>query len=570
MTTRELPIVLLLFLSSFWFACHQEDITLDGPAVNITFAGRITDENDFPVAGATVSAGSESTTTDANGLFRLPELRLPAQNAILHVSRPGYFDFSRAFIVQNGAMQTVSIQLLQKKLIHSFLASQSTTAQAGVAKLRFPANSITMADGSAYAGVVSVYARYLDPTDPNLNRHMPGDLRGINTGGEEQTLATFGMIGVELTTPGGVPLRIASGKEVEISMPIPAAKQSVAPAEIALWHYDTEKARWIEEGSAQKSGDQYVGKVRHFSFWNCDVGIPLVILDGHIFWKDNQTPLSYAGIKLTILSSGWEGYGGTGLNGYFGGSVPMNEQMKMEISVLDQCGQFATIFSQTIGPFTAKTTLADIFCSGPDIEKIQISGRLVDCNNTPLPNGYVQVSNQPYSPLYFFAGADGKFNSPLFRCNNEPVDLLAVDEVNLKTSQPISISNPAAVVSLGDIPVCTLPGEFVEIAIDGVKHTFLHGFECLTEGGELYVLGSNDNSQIYFSFHNNGQAGAYSLTSFRCSPGADSLSAISIKTNLNAYGAKGQLATGTLSGTFQPISGPAKTVTGTYQVIRDN
>jgi hypothetical protein len=33
---------------------------------------------------------------------------------------------------------------------------------------------------------------------------------------------------------------------------------------------------FLKEGSATKTGSNYVGKVSHFSFWNCDAPFPVV------------------------------------------------------------------------------------------------------------------------------------------------------------------------------------------------------------------------------------------------------------------------------------------------------
>ncbi|MBL0273909.1 MAG: hypothetical protein IPQ06_12755 [Chitinophagaceae bacterium] len=57
---------------------------------------------------------------------------------------------------------------------------------------------------------------------------MPGDLRGLNTDGNLQLLATYGMAAVEYRN-GGELLQITSGKKALLSLPIPSSLLSIAP-----------------------------------------------------------------------------------------------------------------------------------------------------------------------------------------------------------------------------------------------------------------------------------------------------------------------------------------------------
>lgn len=569
------------FFSLLWIACNKDIFNPnDGPAVTAVFSGIIVDENDAPLPAATVTAGAQTTETDINGVFHLTTQGLSAHNAVLQVRKIGYFAFSRAFYVQHNAAQPVRVRLLRKTLAHSFPATQSTIAQTGGATLHFPANSVVRSDGSAYSGLVSVYARYLDPTDPGLNDYMPGDLRGIAADGAENTLVTFGMIGAELTTPGGEPLRIAPGKEVELSWPIQPEQQAAAPETIALWYYDLETARWMEEGTAQKSGDRYLGKVKHFSFWNCDVGLPLVHLEGNVFLGDKQTPLPYANVVLTVLSNGWKGWGGTNSAGYFGGSVIAGETMNMEIELLNACGEWVSVYSQTVGPFTENTVLPDIVVVPPPaIPMLKISGRLLDCAQKPVANGYVRIGQFPYSSQTIFAGTNGTFDYTLLWCNDNPVRLTAFDLGGVQSSPELIVNNFSASVQLGDISVCNPNTEFVEISIDGTKYVYLDAFEAGAGiSNKTRIIGggvdSGNNGWIEFGFKGHDQTGTFLLDKFQLIPASDTVGSpvlvFDLNTQVKTYGAVGQPIEGTISGTITDAQGQVLPVNGRYHVKRDN
>lgn len=559
-----LPAVLLL--SALWFACRDQEYDGYETTSGIAFAGRVIDENGQPVEGAQVRAGAELAITDANGVFRTKPVSLPARDAKLFITKIGYFDFSRAYVVEDNALQTVTIQLLRKVLVGTFDSNSGGTVQVpGGVSLHFPAGAV-VANSAVY-----VYARYLDPTSPDLSLHMPGDLRGISAGGEEQTLATFGMLGVELTAPSGQTLQIASGSEVEISMPIPASQLSVAPASIPLWYYDNDQARWIEEGSAQKVGDQYVGKVKHFSFWNCDDGFPLVQLNGKVYLNNYELPLANATVRLTILSSGWQGYGWTDANGCFGGSVPLNEAMKLEILLTDQCGNQA-VYSQDIGPFSADAMLPPIFISNPQVQAVSVGGRLLDCVGQPVANGYAKIEISGATNAVF-TNQSGEFELNFLNCNNNASGTVtAYDLTYLLESNPQNFNISSGTVDLGDIQVCNALSEYIQFDLDGQSRTHIDP-AAVKEGNYTFVYAydstSTGGTSISFNFNNTGQTGTFSLNYLNIWPPGDTTSVLNVTTTVTEYGNVGEPIVGTFSGTYQSLNGANHIVSGSYRVLRE-
>ena len=107
-----------LLISVLWLACRDQEYNNNyQQQVDVAFAGRVIDEDGQPIEGAQVRADGELAVTDVNGVFRTKTVQMPARDAKLTVTRIGYFDFSRAFIVQDDALQTVTIQLLRKQLV---------------------------------------------------------------------------------------------------------------------------------------------------------------------------------------------------------------------------------------------------------------------------------------------------------------------------------------------------------------------------------------------------------------------------------------------------------------------
>ncbi|MFN0036932.1 MAG: carboxypeptidase-like regulatory domain-containing protein [Saprospiraceae bacterium] len=572
MQKLKLLVPLALFLSVFFTACGEDPIPGKGEMADVAFAGRIIDEQGDAVPDAQVQAGNELAVTDANGVFRLPPVNALAEHAVISVTKTGYFDFSRAYIVEDGATQTVTIQLLQKTQVGSLSATVGGAVDVpGGAKLTFPANAVTDQNGNAYAGTVRVFARYLDPADPNLGLNMPGDLTGINTAGEEDFLATYGMIAVEIASQGGQKLQIASGQEVELRMPIPIGQLASAPAEIPLWYYDEHHAHWIEEGKAQKVGNEYVGKVSHFSFWNCDAPFPLTQLHGQIFLENASQPLANAVVRLTMLSNGVSSFGWTDSEGFFGGCIPKDEALRLEVVSPENCAA-QVFYTQDIGSFPGVSTLPPITIpASAQVPVIKVTGQLLNCAGQPLANGYAKIELGD-KKHYIFPSANGQLDRVIFHCDNsvQTGEVVGYDLTNLLESAPVVFSTPPNAVNVGNITVCTALAEFIQYTLDGQL------FVKIEPGGGLDVtmttIAAPDSSDtsIRLAFENSGQLGIFPISSLLVNLlSFDTQAANTLVTNVTAFGNVGDLMIGTFGGNFQDFNGASHTISGSYRVIRE-
>lgn len=565
-----LPFVLL---ACVFVSCSKDGFFSSGPSVNATFAGRVIDENGEAISGAQVRVEGELATTDENGVFRLRPMRVPSDNAKLMVTKIGYFEFSRAYYVEDDAMQTVTIQLLQKKQVGTLSASSGGTVQLpGGATLVFPAGAFVDERSNTYNGTVRVFARNLVQSSRDFAMNMPGDLRGINLAGEQQTLGNYGMVGVELQSQSGQELRIRQGNEVEIHLSIDNSQFATAPAEITLWHYDVMQARWIEEGSAQRIGNEYVGRVKHFTFWSFSTAFNLIALKGKVFLVDDQHPLSGAVVRLTMTSDSTKGYATVNANGVYQGAVPMGETFVMDI--LNECGE--VIFTQNVGPFNEPINAPDVIVPNNGTHTVALTGRLLDCAGVPIKNGYAQVLLGNFKWVAF-TGTDGSFTLNKTRCDTSAGTgvVIGFDLQNLKQSAPDTIMVPPNAVAVGDLAVCDSLGEFIMYSLDYNDYVI-----AVPVGGVLDSLGmrtflngystAQQDVGISMEFVSGGQAGNFSLTNLYVNTLTwnSSASGVNIEVVEPGY-AVGDPITGTFDGTFIDQLGVTHTILGSYQVRRD-
>lgn len=467
-----IAISVLIFSSLFFQSCQRE---LDfEPGIspvnnvrnNVTVEGIITDERGQPLANVQVNAGNLLVMTDVNGSFRAANANFTTSELFVKASKPGYFTGSRTFIPRQGSNNFLRIQLLPKTEAGTINGNTGGTVQVGTASVNFSAGSFASANGTAYTGTVSVKAAYIDPTDPDMNQRMPGDLRGRRTNGDLRGLRSFGMIAVELETNTGQPLQLKTGSQASLKMTIPSTMLSTAPATIPLWWFDETTGLWKEEGSAAKVGNQYTGTVSHFTFWNVDDPFEYVQISMKVL-SSSQQPLQGVEVKLTSLTDSSSSYDYTDNNGYVDGYVPKNTLLKREI--LDECNN--VINSGMIGPFSSNTNTGDVIVSfSPAMQTI--TGSVTNCNNLPVTNGHVIINMQGHTA--YATIVNGNFTSTFTRCNGvSSAIVIAVDDSTQQQSNPVTVTFSSQSANAGVIQACgTTIQTFLTFTVDGISRTW--------------------------------------------------------------------------------------------------
>jgi hypothetical protein len=509
-------------------ACQRELVLPVDPADptvqvndNITVVagvrGTVIDEAGRPVFGALVTCGMQTQSTDRYGTFSFKNVSLSKANGSVKVVKPGYFTHYRSFLSTAGRMHQVRIQLLPKSNSGTFdAASGGTVNLSNGAKLVMPANAVADASGNLYAGPVQVAMTWIDPSASNLPDIVMGDLRGITTDGQERGLETYGMIGVELTSPSGQSLNIAAGKKADLSFPIPPSLSNAAPATIDLWHFNESRARWMQEGTATRSGNIYQAQVSHFSFWNCDAPFPLIDLCMTLQSAIGNQPLNNVSVRIQRPNNSY-GSGRTDSSGQLCGKVPKNEALVL--SVLDQCG--TVVYTQNIGPFSSNTDLGIIQVSVPAPNQVTITGTVTDCSNNPVTNGAVLIYTGG-AFAYTATVTNGTFSHTILRCTGGTLNftVLGVDYNTLQQGVPYSGTATTGTANVGAIQACgTAATEFIELLIDGTPYNFVSPpdqvnisdsavspqFRAYVSGFKIgQGAGNTTTSAVNFAFNHNG------------------------------------------------------------------
>jgi len=542
---KKISVAILAFLVAAVFiftASCQKELSGDGfiitetppdlsAKVNASVSGFVTDETDAAVNGATVQVGASTTTTDKYGYFAVNDVDVVKNAAVVTIIKPGYFKGIKTYIATAGKKAFFRIKLLPKTNAGNFDAAAGgvVTLTNGLS-INFPAGAVVVAATSAaYTGQVSVAAQWINPTSNDLNRVMPGDLRGLDSLGFMRGLTTYGMSAVELTGTSGELLQIAAGKKAALTFPIPSAMTGAAPATIPLWHFNETNGLWIQEGNAVKTGNTYIGNVSHFSYWNCDLPNSTVPLTFTVV-NSNGGPLSNTWVNIVPTSpNSWSHAGGyTDSSGYV--SILVTPNTSYTLYIYPDCSTFGTpAYTQNFSVATTAVDLGNITVTGPGVANV--SGT-VECSGAPLGNAYVIMSKGYYNYRYP-VNADGTYSFTTTLCGGS-TDVVFVAE-NLSTLQG---GNPVSfILNTGNNTVPALGAcvnsidQFIDYTINGTSYALAYPTDSLyhyvnTQANPpasiVYASaapGTNLNSVSFEFTQNNISAGSTQmLTSFTAPP----------------------------------------------------
>jgi len=585
------PFIYLLIIVSI-LSCQKEVKTDDpgtggstGTVINPTpvqgsLTGKVVDNNNNAVAGATVKAGNSTATTDSRGLFRFNNIQLDKYSSLVTVEKSGYFKAYRVFSASANNTNFVKLKLLPKTLIGNIdAATGGSVTLTDNSKITLPAGSVVVrSTNQSYSGSIKIYAAIIDPTSTDIAQIVPGSFQGDDANNNRVILRSFGMLAVELEGSSGEKLQITNGKTAKLRFNIPSSLRSSAPSTIPLWSVDETTGLWKEEGSATKGTDYYEGDVSHFSFWNCDVSGQTVYLEMTI--TTSNEPLSHVLVKLTRIN-GASSYGYTDSSGHVGGLVPKNETLTLE--VMNTCNQ--PIYSQSVGPFSSNTNLGTINVTIPPVNTLQITGNAVNCTNQPVTSGSVlvyfegQLYTRPVSNT-------GTFSLTITRCSNSTgsIEVVAVDNTaNQQSAAPWTGSASTGTVNTGAVSACgTSTIAYINYTVDGSNFTI----NSTTSGDSIVAYTANGTNQsnltvmgfktgqpninIWFNSMANA-VGTFPLQYLNVNQ-YDSVTVVTpFNINITTWGAPGQFVEGNFTGQIRELANNnLHNVSATFRVRRNN
>lgn len=498
------------------------DYTKPNP-ITASVHGNIVDENGNPAPGVVVKVGTQNATTDADGHFFIGDAALDKNTSMLVAEKAGYFKSIKSFAA------TAGVNYLRIKLIKKVMVSTVESATGGVAtltdgsKITIEPNSIVdKISGAAYTGSINIYAVPIDPTASDIAETVPGSFMGNDSSGNRVVLQSFGMMAIELESATGASLQIKTGSNAELNFTIPALLQSKAPATLPLWFIDETTGLWQQEGTAVKSGNSYIGIVKHFSFWNGDdpegvVKFTARLMYTNIFFGPNG-PIT--NIKVQISDGKTALYEYTDNNGFVSGYIPKDKQLTL--SVINACG--IVIYSTQIGPYSKDVDYGEITLDAGNYKLTTITGKLLNCNGGIVTEG-AAILHTGYLTYYAPVNEKGQYFLYYTRCSDilTLVDIIGVDSVTKQQSEtfPLTVVPDADIIFMPDIKACGISTEeYINYTVDSVSYNYDESnsseFYSYIFNNIIYLSGGFgepelDYEGINFSFRNTSDTGEITI-----------------------------------------------------------
>lgn len=248
-------------------ACSSDDPT--GPARERVTAvrGTIRDAAGAPIPGVSVSAGSASALSRADGKY---DLRAPAGSQVVRFEKDGFVAVVVPIdvVAMSPTQRDVAMLAQAAAMPLDATAGGSVTGMRG-AGLMAPAGAFVTSTGTPVTGMVDVRLTPVDPSNTAELRAASGNFTA-NSGGMRVMLESLGMMDVTVRQ-GTETLEVAAGSELEIRIPAAAGATTPDPM-IQLWSIDDATGLWVDEGMAMYDAPTrtYVARTRHMSMWNVD------------------------------------------------------------------------------------------------------------------------------------------------------------------------------------------------------------------------------------------------------------------------------------------------------------
>jgi len=545
-----------------------------------TIFGQVVAEDGAPLIDAEVRVGTNTFITGADGIFYFSKINTLQNATLITVKKGNYMTGYRTLRINTNKDHYARIMMIELKNPSTVNAISGGNVNInGGGAISFPANGIVYKDnGSPYNGTVTVYAKWLDPTGANLNQLMPGDLRAIDGNSQERLLTSFGMMGVELFDDAGKSLQIATNKTAKLTFPIPSSIAMNAPNSIPLWFFDAAIGMWKQEGTATKQGNNYVGDVKHFSFWNCDVPNNFIQLDMTL---TNASGVPYGNVMVKITNPATSGiaYGYTNSLGFVSGAVPDNATLNIEV-IMNPCN--TTIYSQVVNTFSAPISLGTIIVTTPYINTATITGTVVDCMGVPVSNGFASVISSTGLASIVATNASGGFNTSLILCSLPDLATVGAYDMSSMLGNITTVSLNAGINNLGTLSACGTPVQFINwsstVGATTTNYSIMEptgDFNAVYSGTLMTSISGGDSNIIgslqYINFTFDGLddvVGAHNLLSFQDHVDPNSIAGAAIPVMLTNYQPIGGFISGNFSGIITGGVIPSRTVTCSFSVKR--
>jgi len=260
--------------------------------------GTVTTVDGVAIAGATVTAGATTTTSNEQGYYVLDAVPVGERVAV-RFERDGHVPTTKILRVReeepNGQDAILGVYEASGT-ISAGAGGTVTTSDGG--RITIPGGVLVNETGGTFTGNATVTLTTFDPSNTRELDAFPGLFEGLGLDGLVVPINTYGFADVTVTS-GTQTLQLTSGATATLEVPIPGSLLTEAPASMPSWWFDPATATWREVGTFVRDGGVYRTELPHFSVWNCDVAATRCFVTGRVV---DGTGAPVSGARVTFRS----------------------------------------------------------------------------------------------------------------------------------------------------------------------------------------------------------------------------------------------------------------------------
>ena len=211
-----------------------------------------------PIMYCEIKIGDDYYNADEKGAFKfeVPEDKQRLTAVFMDTFEGEYADFTKVFRIVQGQSLFSKIVLRAKPAPTPFNSSEPFKVPMGdggdgsaFAEIEIPEDALLKEDGTIYSGQANLRLSVTDPRNATDVMTAPADFSSIDEDGEEQILASYGMLSLDFEDESGN--KLSTSKSINLFLDPEKLNISVdsnGNTSTKLWWLDEKTGRWMKAG----------------------------------------------------------------------------------------------------------------------------------------------------------------------------------------------------------------------------------------------------------------------------------------------------------------------------------
>lgn len=426
--------LLLILIGLVFFSCRKDkdiDTTVGNEYptelyINCSLKGKIVGNRDIPIENAVVTIGEYTQKSDLNGYFYFENIKANKSGATIEVTKEGHSSATKIFYPELNTISYIKIYLDERNKITIInTTDESKSFGSEYASINITKNGF-LKEGKKFNGQIKPEPYWNIYSDLDLDKKQIADPIAFNKYFKLKGLNSFGVLGINLIDLENQTIEIDSENIIELklifddNLPLP----SNTPEKIPLWHFSSEKGKWLQNGEAMFRTENgisfYYADVNKTGYWNFATFFDIEEAELS-FQSENKSILPYTKVEINSSENNYNLSLNTNSSGNIFCYLPKNEEIEMKVFLKNK------IIDKRISSDSKDIELNSISKTS------NISGQFLNCMDETINNGYITIMTGK-DTMFYHLKSDGSFEENIILEDIEEDISWFTTDLNSKTN----------------------------------------------------------------------------------------------------------------------------------------